>query len=238
MPGGAYSALSGMQSRLESLDRIAVDLANISTAGYKTERTTRFAAERDFSAMLESAVDVSAGGTRTSWQKGTIANTGRNLDAAIDGDGLFAVQTPYGVRYTRSGNFTRRQDGVLSTVDGNPVLDAQNKPIKLGTGALAIEPDGTVRSGEVPSGKIHLWKVNEDDLIREGGAQFRVAPGVKPTASTAVLVPNSLEQANVSLVDRMAMLTEVTRSFEALQKGVSVLMNDLDGRAITELGKR
>jgi flagellar basal body rod protein FlgG len=227
-----------MQSRLESLDRIAVDLANISTAGYKTERTTRFAAERDFSAMLESAVDVSPGGTRTSWQRGTIANTGRNLDAAIDGDGLFAVQTPYGIRYTRSGNFTRRQDGVLSTVDGNPVLDAQNRPIKLGTGALAIEPDGTVRSGEVPSGRIHLWKVNEDDLVREGGAQFRLAPGVTPTASTAVLVPNSLEQANVSLVDRMAMLTEVTRSFEALQKGVSVLMNDLDGRAISELGKR
>ena len=31
------------------------------------------------------------------------------------------------------------------------------------------------------------------------------------------------------MVDRMATLTEVSRGFEALQKGVSVLMNDLDG---------
>jgi flagellar basal body rod protein FlgG len=53
-----------------------------------------------------------------------------------------------------------------------------------------------------------------------------------------VVVPNSLEQANVSTIDRMAMLTEVSRSFEALQKGVSIIMNDLDGRAIQELGKR
>jgi flagellar basal body rod protein FlgG len=227
-----------MQSRLEALDRLAVDLANISTAGYKTERSTRFAAERDFSAMLESAVDVSSGGTRTSWQKGVISNTGRNLDAAIDGDGFFAIQTQFGVRYTRSGNFTRRPDGVLATVDGNPVLDAQNRQIKLGDGVVAIEADGTVRAGEAPAGRIQLWKVNEGDLIREGGARFRLPPGVKPEASDAVLVPNALEQANVSLVDRMAMLTEVSRSFEALQKGISVLMNDLDGRAISELGKR
>jgi hypothetical protein len=40
------------------------------------------------------------------------------------------------------------------------------------------------------------------------------------------------------MVDRMAMLTEVSRSFEALQKGISVLMNDIDARAISELGKR
>jgi hypothetical protein len=36
----------------------------------------------------------------------------------------------------------------------------------------------------------------------------------------------------------MVSLTEVTRTFEALQKGVSVLMNEIDGRAITELGRR
>ncbi len=37
------------------------------------------------------------------------------------------------------------------------------------------------------------------------------------------------------MVERMAQMTEVARSFEALQRGISVLMNDIDGRAITEL---
>ena len=94
MPGGAYSALTGMQARLQSLDRIAADLANINTAGYKTERTTRFVAERDFAAALDSAVDVTSGGTRTDLMPGSITNTGRSLDVAIDGQGFFAIQTP------------------------------------------------------------------------------------------------------------------------------------------------
>jgi hypothetical protein len=36
----------------------------------------------------------------------------------------------------------------------------------------------------------------------------------------------------------MTALTEVTRGFEMMQRGVSVLMNDLDSKAIMELGKR
>ena len=51
-------------------------------------------------------------------------------------------------------------------------------------------------------------------------------------------VGSALEQSNVSMVERMAQMTEVARSFEALQKGISVLMNDIDGRAISELGRR
>ena len=238
MPGGAYSALSGMQSRLDALDRIAADLANIETVGYKTERTAAFAAEREFSALLESAVDVAAGGRQTNWKPGTISNTGRNLDVAIDGDGFFAIQTAAGVRYTRSGNFTRRPDGVLANVDGDPVLDAQSRPIKLSSGTVRIDEDGTVSAANQPVGRIHVWKLADDQVIRESGSRFIARPGVKPAVSTAKLVPNAIEKANVTVVERMTSLTEVSRSFEALQKGISVLMNDIDGRAISDLGKR
>ena len=34
MPGSQYIALSGMRSRLDELDRLSSDLANIGTAGY------------------------------------------------------------------------------------------------------------------------------------------------------------------------------------------------------------
>jgi len=238
MSGGAYAALSGMQTKLGDLDRIASDLANISTAGYKTERTATFAAERDFSLALQSAVDVATGGTKTDLRPGVISTTGRNLDVAIDGAGFFAVETPAGVRYTRSGNFTRRADGLLTTVEGEPVLDPENKKIKLGVGTLAIDGNGEIRVADAVVGRIPLWSIDEKDLIRESGSRFRPMPGVKPTRSDAVLVPGALEQANISMVDRMATLTEVTRGFEALQKGISVLMNDVDSRAIMELGKR
>jgi flagellar basal-body rod protein FlgF len=236
MPGGAYSALSGMQARLQSLDRIAADLANVNTAGYKSERTTHFVAQRDFGAALDAAVDVSAGGTKTNVKPGTITTTDRSLDVAINGQGYFAIQTAAGVRYTRSGNFTRRSDGVLANIDGDPVLDAQNKPIKLGTGVLEIDASGQITAGDSPVGRISVWKIDEDDLVRESGSRFKIAPNVKPQPSDAVLAPKSLEQANVTTIDRMTMMTDVQRSFEALQKGISVLMNDIDSRAISELG--
>jgi hypothetical protein len=36
----------------------------------------------------------------------------------------------------------------------------------------------------------------------------------------------------------MVALTEVQRTFEALQRGVSMFMNEIDARAIGELGRR
>jgi len=59
MAGGAYTALSGLRVRIEQLDRIAGDIANVGTAGYKAERTTTVAANRpDFGTVLQTAVDV------------------------------------------------------------------------------------------------------------------------------------------------------------------------------------
>ena len=46
MSGGIYSALSGMQVRMEDLDRVASDLANVGTSGYKGDRMAVAAAER------------------------------------------------------------------------------------------------------------------------------------------------------------------------------------------------
>lgn len=240
MSGGAYAALSGMQSKLSDLDRLASDLANIGTAGYKTERSAAFASERDFATELQSAVDVSTASGRIDLTPGTISNTGRSLDVAIEGsEGFFAIETSHGVRYTRSGNFTRRADGVLATVDGEPVLDAQNKRITLGSGIADIDADGNVSAGGSVVGRIPVYRIDERNLIRENGARFRPSAGVKPQAATDIaLVPGALEQANVSVVDRMVALTELTRTFEALQKGISVLTNDIDSRAIVELGRR
>ena len=42
----------------------------------------------------------------------------------------------------------------------------------------------------------------------------------------------------MQLAERMVQLTEVSRAFEALQRGITMLMNDVDGRAISELGRR
>src|SRR5436190_788410 len=174
MPGGAYSALSGMQARLADLDRLASDIANIGTSGYKTERGATVAAERpSFRAVLDSAVDVTTGGTRLDFRPGTIGTTGRDLDAAIEGAGFFAVSTPDGERYTRNGSFVRRSDGVLTTGDGFAAMQAGGTaPIRVGTGTISIAEDGTVKAGEVVAGKLKLVSFeSESDIERESGTR-------------------------------------------------------------------
>jgi flagellar basal body rod protein FlgG len=239
MSGGIYSALSGMQVRLEDLDRVASDLANVSTAGYKAERSSTSAAERGiFVRELDSAIDVMAHGTRVDFRGGALTTTGRDLDVAIDGAGFFVVQTPEGLRYTRDGALSRRSDGTLTTRDGYPVM-GESGVIKLGKGTVKIAEDGTIREGEALAGRLKVVIFNTaGDIERESGARFRAVANVTPTASRATVVGGSLEAANVSVVDRMAALTEISRAFEGLQRGISVLANDIDGRAISELGRR
>lgn len=239
MPGGAYSALSGMRTRLEELDRIAADLANVSTAGYKIERAGTHASERGgFSAALDSAVDVVPGQSKIDFRPGTIANTGRDLDVAIEGRGFFVIDTPAGPRYTRDGSFTRRADGLLVTARGEPVLGEAGE-IKLGKGPVTIDGDGTVKVGAAVLGKLQIVEFEKDtDLVRESGARFKAIAGADPRPSEGTLISGALEQSNASVVDLMAKLTEVSRGFESLNQGVSTLQNDLDARAISELARR
>jgi flagellar basal-body rod protein FlgF len=241
MPGGAYAALSGMRARLEDLDRLASDLANVGTSGYKTERAATVAAERpSFRAVLDSAVDVTTGGTRLDFRPGTIGTTGRELDAAIEGAGFFVVNTPNGDRYTRNGAFARRADGVLTAADGAPLVPFSGTgQIRVGTGTISISEDGTIKAGDVVAGRLKVVSfAAESDIERESGTRFRAKAGATPAAATPRIVGGALEQSNVTMVDRMVALTEVQRSFEALQRGVSMLMNDIDARAIGELGRR
>jgi flagellar basal body rod protein FlgG len=227
-----------MRTRLEELERLASDLANVNTSGYKIERSATSAAERErFLAALESAVDVVGASSRIDVRPGTMTTTGRDLDVALDGSGFFEILTPGGPRYTRNGSFTRRADGVLTTMDGYPVA-GEGGEIRLEPGPVSIDADGTVRTGTTVAGRLKVVDFGDPSVLRrESGARFRAAATPRPATDTRT-VSGALEGSNVSVVDRMAALTSISRSFEGLQRGISVLMNDVDGRAISELGRK
>ena len=133
MAGGAYVALSGLRSRSDHLERLAADIANAGTSGYKAERGTTSAAERPtFDRMLESAIDVAPGPSQLDFQSGVVIPTGRDLDIALRGKGFFVIDTPGGPRYTRNGAFERRADGTLITSDGS-VVSGRERTDQAGT---------------------------------------------------------------------------------------------------------
>jgi flagellar basal-body rod protein FlgF len=239
MAGGHYVALSGMRTRLDELDRLASDIANVGTAGYKAERTGfRNAPRPVFDAALETAIDASTGGRRLDARPGAIERTGRDLDIAIEGRGFLVVDTPAGPRYTRNGHLTRQVDGTLVTGDG-AVVRGDEGPLTVGEGKLVIDDDGTVRAGGVVAGKLAIVDFADPSaLVRESGALLRAGTAPPTPAENPLVRTGALEQSNVSVVDRVAELTNVSRSFQALQKAVSVLMNDIDGRAVDSLSRR
>jgi len=239
MAGGAYVALSGLRTRSEHLDRLASDIANAGTSGYKAERGTTEAAERlTFDRALESAIDVTTGPSAYDMRSGAIAPTGRDLDIALRGSGFFVVDTPGGPRYTRNGHFDRRGDGTLVTSDGE-VVQGEGGPIQLGPGALSIAEDGTINCGATVAGKLKIVEFEDASVLaREGSSRFNAGLVTPVPVAAPRLQAGALEKSNVSVVDRIAEMTETSRTFEALQRGVSLIFNDIDAKAITELGRR
>jgi flagellar basal body rod protein FlgG len=238
--GSHYIALSGLRARIDELDRLASDIANVGTAGYKGERDTTAAALRpSFDQTLQSAIDTTFGGRRLDVTDGALATTGRPLDVALDGEGFFVIETPAGPRYTRNGHFTLDAERRLVTESG-ALVQGTSGPITLGDdGEIRIDADGTVWTGTTKAGRIAVVTFADPGaLVRDQGAGLRADGQTAAPVTTPVLRGGALEQSNVSVADRLAQLTTVSRGFEALQKAISMLMNDVDGRAIDQLGRR
>jgi len=239
MSGSQYIALSGLRARVDELDRLAADIANVGTAGYKGERDAQAAAERaSFDQALQTAIDTTFGGRRLDVTPGAIAPTGRPLDVALDGPGFLVVNTTAGPRYTRNGHFTLDTNRQLVTEDG-AAIQGTDGPITVGDGDLRVDEDGTVWAGATRAGQLSVVEFADPGLLTRDQNNLLKADGQVPDASEKTVVrPGALEQSNVSVADRLAELTTVSRGFEALQKAISMLMNDVDGRAIESLGRR
>ena len=240
MSGSQYIALSGLRARADDLDRIAADIANLGTSGYKGERQSRAVAERSsFDRSLETAIDTTFGGRRMDARDGALAATGRSLDLALDGDGFFVVSTPGGDRYTRNGHFTLDAERRLVTEEGFAVKGTGGPLTVSDDGEVRVDADGTVWAGASRAGQLELAAFGDPGLMTREQGSLLGSGGQAPAAATKTAVhAGSLEQSNVSVSDRLAELTTVTRGFEALQKALSVLMNEIDGRAIEALGRR
>jgi len=222
MSSGIWAAASGAIGHLENLDVTANNLANASTTGFQGDRAVFrqvLAAKEQAGAATDYRQYTVLGSRSPDRTPGASITTGRSLDAAIDGDGYFAVQTTQGERYTRDGAF-RVVGGQLTTAGGQLVLDEGQSPIAIPEGEtdVSIGGDGTVYAGGESVGQLALFHfANPDIMEREGTTLFR-APAASAEAITPSLATGSLESSNVSVVKSMTDLVTATRSFDAMQR--------------------
>lgn len=232
---------TGLSAQSQKLDVVANNLANSNTDGFKASRASFEnlvgQAMRTAGAGQTSptGVGLSVGGgvsfssTQTDFTQGPLRETGRPLDAAIAGDGFFAVADAQGnTLYTRAGNFSLNANGdlVLPTSSGSRlVLPGVNIP--AGASDVAIGPDGTVSAllpgsqtpralGQLqgarfinPEGLLQLG----DNLLAETGVSGPPLPAAFGQDGLGVLQQGFLEGSNVEAVEEIVELINTQQAF-------------------------
>jgi flagellar basal-body rod protein FlgF/flagellar basal-body rod protein FlgG len=245
-----YAAYTGLLARTQALDTAANNLANAGTNGFRAQRDTfrgvlasGFSYEQLASGQGRSQVGESVNGfgvlgaSAIDLGQGAVVPTGNSLDLALNGQGFFAIQTAHGVRYTRDGAFLKSADGQMQTQQGEPVLDAQMKPITLPSGVAEVSMDGTISVDGGVVAQVGRFDLAGKDLAIEGTNRYSAAEGVVPTAADAQVKQGAVEGSNMDTVHGTMQLILVQRQAEMMQKALGVFSNDFDKTAVEEIGK-
>lgn len=219
-----YTAAGGAARVLEHQGVVANNMANVSTAGFRAELAMYRAVPLQGHNSLPTRISTATASTASSYEQGSMVETGHALDLAIRGEGWFAVQTPDGEAYTRAGEFAVSVDNLLVTQSGMPVLSADDAPIEIPErGTLTFSDDGQISvigAGDNPGdiqniGQVKLVNPAPEELIRGGDGLFRLADGAAAQADPAVrMVSGFVERSNVNPAEAMVSMIANARLFE------------------------
>jgi flagellar basal-body rod protein FlgF len=233
MAQGTYIAMSGMAASAEQLERVANNLANAETPGYKADRIA-------FQAFLPpgssgGTAHVAAVSAGIDQRPGTLRVTDNPLDLVPEGDAYFAVAMPSGLTaYTRDGRLSVDQDGRLQT-PGGLLLDQQGRPIQVGpTVSPTVSPTGSVLVGGLEVARLGLYTM-QGTVERLAPSIVRPSAGTQVTSSEGGVLVGQLELGNVNAIDSLVALLSAQRSFDTSVQAIETYKKL--GQAATEVGK-
>jgi flagellar basal-body rod protein FlgF len=225
-----YTSLTAMRGSMARQTAVANNLANAQTPGFRAdlaEAQSLWLRGQSFNTRAVASEEVIAADMKA----GAVTSTGRDLDVAIAGDGLFAVQADNGDEaYTRRGDFQIGENGLLVTGDGHPVLGSSG-PITLPpSDSIAIDNEG--RISIVPRGgdpnqpqdvdQLRLVSPTGSDIAKGLDGLFRVkAGGALPTDPEGRVITRSLESSNVAATEALVEMIEAGRSWDTQLKLIS-----------------
>jgi flagellar basal-body rod protein FlgG len=258
-----FTGASGMRAQQFKLDAVANNLANVDSVAYKKDTSVHKAFPELLMRRLNDdglythpfgsgdvapiigklGMGVEFNELFTVFDQGALKETQSDFDAAIDGEGFFAVQTPLGERYTRAGAFILGKEGYLETKDGFPVL-GEKGPIRVKANNFQIDADGGVwvnaEYADDPDVMVERERNEWGDTVRldilklvsfqetrylekQGSSLYRT----NDIAGQATIMEGNerprisqgfLEAGNVDPVTEMVHMIEVNRAYEANQK--------------------
>lgn len=223
MDNGIYIALSRQNALFRDMEVTANNLANATTSGYNTEKLLfENYLVKDNRRRDAYANDVTSYRDTSS---GTIKKTGNPFDLAINGPGYFLVETPFGTRYTKNGNFQIDRDGTLVTAQGYPVLSNDQSRITIPNNAtrVVINGIGNIDVDGTSAGQIGLVEfANEQRMDRQGNSLFNTTEQATP-ATRARMAQGAIESSNVSSISELIRVQEISRSVGSTAKFIETM---------------
>lgn len=229
---------NGMIASQNKLDIIGQNMVNLDTNGYKK-------LDMNFSDLVPETLnrwsiptnkDMQYGtGVRSTnairiFTQGSLKNTNRSMDLAIDGNGMFSVTTPDGAKvYTRCGTFNVDSSGKIVDLNGN-ILDINFQGGKTYANAgitadnIEIRGAGDVVVDGQLLGKIGVYDTDgENDFLSVGEGLYALKEGGKINSATAFTVKQGyIEASNVDMLTEMTDMMAMQKSLQFNTKGMQM----------------
>ncbi len=219
MVRGFYAAAAGVFVQQKSLNVISNNIANASTAGFKTQSTMESTFGDHLVSRLSSMENVSKknigpgsfmtvnNSEFTDFSQGNFESTGRTVDMAINGEGFFVVESEtYGEVLTRNGQFEIDADGDLVLPGVGKVLGEGGGTINLEDSDFTVDTTGTIRVGNDEVGKLFIAAKGEETVLKsvgEGLFKSEDSYDQQDTANYAVM-QSALEKSNINMAKEMS----------------------------------
>ncbi|NIJ08992.1 flagellar basal-body rod protein FlgF [Sphingomonas vulcanisoli] len=240
-----YSSLAAMRGAMARQTAIASNLANANTTGFRGELTNAQALWMSNGKATDARATVTGEVAGTDMSAGPVTATGRDLDVAINGDAMLAVQgKDGGEEYTRRGDLTQNESGLLTTGDGQIVLGSSG-PITLppadkvsiaADGTISIVPQGGDPKNPQQVDKLKLVSPKGSDVKKGIDGLFQVAGGgTLPEDPDATVIAGSLEGSNVSTSSALVNMIDASRAWDGQVKMLTTAQ-EMD-RSATDLMK-
>ena len=229
MVKGLYTAYTGMLNQQNRMDVLTNNLANSATVGFKKEGSLSLGAK--------------VGENYTDFTQGAFQTTENPFDLALSGNGFFACEYTNkagvtSVKYTRDGSFILNQSGDLVTKDGDYVLDANGRHIRLNPQQETVfNENGTITQNGVTVAALQIADFTDYNYLEHfGESYYQPVEGATRKQADAKVFSGYLEQSNVTVINEMVELISVTRNYETNQKVIQTIDGTLD-IAANQLGQ-
>ncbi|WP_414499460.1 MULTISPECIES: flagellar hook protein FlgE [unclassified Zymobacter] len=156
--------VSGLKAASSSLDTIGNNISNSQTVGFKGART-------EFADIYAGATGIGTRVTGTSqdFSSGSIEQSSRELDLAINGSGFFRLTQGNQTVYSRNGQFTLDKDGYLVNSTGGQLTGYTGTT--TGGEPAAIQVNRNAMAAKATTSAAASYNLNSNTEVGQGSSR-------------------------------------------------------------------